>query len=85
MRAQMHILLQENTPWAVSTVLQHIVGVGGVCEVELALDGHTAALLCLKTFYQDIIYKTNILYNAHNILKAHFSSLTETKKEWFQF
>lgn len=49
------LTLQKNTPWAVSTVLQHVVGVGGVCKVELALDGHTAAFLCLETFDQDIV------------------------------
>ncbi len=55
-------MLQKNSPWAVSTVLQHVVGVGGVCEEELALDGHTAALLCLKAIDQDVIYNTNTFF-----------------------
>lgn len=47
----------ENAPRAVATVLQHIVGVCGVGEVELAVDGHTAAFFNVKAFNKDIIWR----------------------------
>lgn len=56
--------------------MQHVVGVGGVCKVELALDGHTAAFLRLKAVDQDIIWIINsISSHLHILFRATTSAL----------
>lgn len=47
---------RETPPRAVSAVLQDVVRVGGVGEEELALNGHTAALLGLEPLHQHVIW-----------------------------
>lgn len=50
----------QKVPWAVPAVLQHVVGVCGVGEKELAVDGHAAAHFGLKAVNEDVVWKANV-------------------------
>lgn len=51
-------ITHSSRPGAVPTVLQYVVGVGGVGQIELALDANTAAVFGVKALHQRLVCRT---------------------------